>query len=561
MTFYPLATEPFVRSIGPPVLPSAFIDLVNEAQSLAQFLVEIKAYKGGEARSGGLSTVSEIPVASHPLDAGVDIGQVNLSYADKHWTGSPTDADKPNEFYEGRVNVPLALERFMPLLPEESRRVQRQFGDIQIANGDGSLDPIVQAYAVDGRQVRVLLGPTGGAYAEFGVVADVVATGWFGDSLSVRIGLRDRTFTLDKPFQTTIYGGTGGADGTAEIEGKPKPLVFGRVRNIAPLLVDPSNLIFQVHDGVVSDIDAVWDQGAAITDSATDVSGYAALVAESVSSGFYATANDVGLFKLGALPNGLVTCDVLGDATPTYTDTLDGITIRILRDRHGLEQKFINIGTFIGAASLAGAMGIYIGWFEQPTTSQVLSNLLGSVAGWWGAARDGRIRAGRLVDPARRSVGHFLTEFDIISLVPEIAPIPRWRARVSYQRNWTPQRGEDLAASVTAARRQFLTQSSLSVATTDATIQARHLNATDPPPLQSFFDTSTPAQALSDYIGGLHSPDRQVFTIVVSRVGFLMDFGTILNVKWPRYGLTSGKNFSIIGLREEPDQVTLRIWG
>jgi hypothetical protein len=120
----------------------------------------------------------------------------------------------------------------MPLLPEEARRWQRQFGEIEIANGDGALDSLVNSYAIDGRRVRVLLGPTGGAYNQFGAVADVLATGWSGDSLVVRVGLRDRGYSLDVPLQQNVYAGSGGAEGTAEIEGKPKPLCFGICDNV-----------------------------------------------------------------------------------------------------------------------------------------------------------------------------------------------------------------------------------------------------------------------------------------------------------------------------------------
>lgn len=470
---------------------------------------------------------------------------------------------KANVFYEGRVTVPLVMERQMPLLPEEPRRVQRQFGEIEIANGDGQLDDVVQSYAVDGRRVVVKFGPYLGPYGDFATIADVVGTFWEADDLTVRLQLRDRSYNLDLPLQASLYAGSGGAEGTAEIEGKPKPLLYGRCRNVAPVMVDPANLILQVHDGAIEAIDDVFDRGAALTDSTDDAADYTALVALSVSAGAFATCRAEGLIKLGSSPDGLVTADVRGDATPGYADTLDVIALRLIEDRAGLDPVFINRSTFAGAAAIAGELGIYISQNETPTTAEALSVLLAAVGGWWGAARDGRIRAGRLVDPSGRTPTLYLDQYSVLALEPEGAPVPRWRQRCSYQRNWTVQRGEDLAASVTDARRQFLTEGVRAVTAADAVVRNRHLQALDPDPLPTLYEQSADAQTLADYLLGLHSPDRRIFTVTVKRLGYLLDLQSIVRLTWPRLGLQNGRNFAVIGIREDADrdETILRLFG
>ncbi len=479
------------------------------------------------------------------------------------YEGTSIDGAKANAWYEGRVPLPLLMERTMPLLPEEERRALRQFGLLEIGNADGALDAILQSYAVDGRRVRVLFGPKGGAYSDFSVVADVLGTGWAGDSLLVRLGLRDQSYSLDLPLQTDLYLGTGGAEGTSEIKGKPKPLLFGRCRNVAPVLIDPTNLIYQVHDGVIFAVDDVFDRGAVLTDSLDDAANYAALVALSVAAGEFATAKAVGLFKLGALPDGLVTCDVRGDADPDYQNTLDVICLRILRDRALLSGRWINTATFAGAAAMAGEIGIYISQNETPSTAQVLSMLMAAVGGWWGAGRDGRIRAGRLTKPEDRSPNLYLDIYKILTLEPEDAPVPRWRQRVGYQPNWTPQRGEDLATSVDAARRQFLTEPTRVVQSADSTVRVRHLQALDPQPLPTLYESSTAALTLATYLLALHSPDRKIYRVTVGRLAYLVDLQSVVRVTWPRFGLNQGKNFAVIGIREDAqrNETTLRLWG
>lgn len=53
-------------------------------------------------------------------------------------------------------------------------------------------------------------------------------------------------------------------EGDDSIKGKPRPLCFGKVKNIQPVLVNPSRLIYQVADSPVASVDAVRDRGVAL---------------------------------------------------------------------------------------------------------------------------------------------------------------------------------------------------------------------------------------------------------------------------------------------------------
>ncbi len=574
LAVHPLAHKALAVGAGSAGQPSAFQTLVQSADAAGQYLVEIAAYKGDEIRLGGTALLAggamlgRRPLAATPPSGASASGEVLLIYGDRHWTGSPTDADKPNEFYEGRVTVPLVMDRAVPIAPEESPRIQRQIGSVEIANGDGALDAIVQSYAVDGRQVRVLFGPLDGAYADFGVIADVLGTGWEAGDLTARLLLRDRGYALDLPLQSNLYAGGGGANGTDEIKGKPIPLSFGRLRNITPTLIDPTNLVWQWHDGKGKAVDDVFDQGAALTlDTAIgtngDVADYAALIAASIAAGKYVTCLALGLFRTQSTPAGLLTADVRGDATPDYQNTVDTIALRILRSFAGIADKHINAGSFAGLGSIGGELGLYLSSDARPTTGEVLDILLGGAGGWWGGDRLGRIRAGRLVKPEDQQPVFFFDDINVLRLEPEPNPIPHYRQRVAYKPNWTEQRGEDLAASVTAARRQFLTETERVATTIDTSIRVRHPQALDPAPIRSLYELETDAQALSDNKSALHKGDRRIFRATAKRLGYLFDLGTVVRQTWPRLGLQAGRNFVIVGIREDADrdETTLRLWG
>lgn len=82
----------------------------------------------------------------------------------------------------------------------------------------------------------------------------------------VTIKLRDRQAEAMVPLQATKYAGNNtlpdGLEGTADdLEGKPKPLCFGDVQNVPAVCVNTSKLIYQVNDGPIFKLAAVYDRG------------------------------------------------------------------------------------------------------------------------------------------------------------------------------------------------------------------------------------------------------------------------------------------------------------
>lgn len=554
-----------------PFAAAAYV-LMGEPAAPGQFLVDISAYKGGVAASGGLETVAEIAVADLPIGSSVAVGTATLRYADRDWTGAPGDTMLPNIFYEGRVTTPLVMDAQAPVYPETTRRVQRQFGLIEIINSDGAFDRIIQSYSVDGRQVQVRFGPwqIGMAdYSEFAVIADMVATAWTQGEDIVTLSVQDPVYNLDLPIQTNLYGGTGGADGTSDIQGKPKPIAYGQPANITPAFIDPLNLIYQVHDGQILSVDAVYDRGGALTldpsvGSAGDVATYADLVSATVSASMFATCLAEGLFKLGSSPAGVITADVHGAVLGGgYSDAPDRISLDIFENRSVISSLYIDEGSFIGAAAIAGPVGIYLSQNDTPTATQVLDMVMGSFAGWWGAGIDGKIRASRLLAPENTAPEFFIDQYDVLAVVPEEKPIPRWRQRVAWGHNFTVQRGEDLDVSVTDAKRAFLVESDSIVTSADATLRIRHLVAQDPAIAQTYLVNQADAQTVADYLLALHGVERQILRITTKRLGMRIDLGKCLNFTYPRFGLNGGKNFIVVGRHLDMDkqEVELRLWG
>lgn len=497
-------------------------------------------------------------------DAEVPIDDdTTLYFSDGGWTSSPSDSPA-NIWYDGRAITPLVIDRSIPATPDLDRRVALQVGAIEFANGDGYLDSVVNTFAVDGRNVTILSGDRGDARSAFTTMFSGSAIRYdTGDDL-VRLIVRDNGYLLDVPIQPTLYGGTGGADGTSGLAGRPKPLAYGRVRNVTPALIDPTNLVYQIHDGATQAIDAVYEGGGSVT-LGSNYATYDALVAATLTAGTYGTCLAQGMFRLASNPSRQITADVQGDdAGNVYVSTTGAICQRILTTRGGLATAALDTASFTALdAAVTGTVGIYL-TDASMTVSGALSALMAGVAGWWGGKRSGLIAVDRLTAPSSPTLS--LTQVDVLEF--GVVPLPNstnplnWQRTVNYQRNWTVQ-ATDIVGSVTQDRRQFLNLANRRVTSSNSALRISYLQAVDGPVVQSWFDSSADAQSLADFLMILHGAIRDIFQVTVSAPGYSIDIGDVVNLTYDRQGLAGGRDFRVIGISENfaTRRMTLTLWG
>jgi hypothetical protein len=363
---------------------------VWEADTGRIFLHELTAYKRGSGSWD--SPFGSDPFGQEPAGAMIS-GEAVFRFSDLGYITLPADSPA-NANYDASVQSGLKLTRSLPATPEADRRVTLELGSFDLANVDGALDSVVAGYSVDGRRVRVLMGLTSYRYGDFVPVFTGRMLQWSNSGTDVTVTVRDEGYRLDKPMQTDIYGGTGGYDGGADVIGKPRPLTFGKVLNITPVLIEASTLTYQFHSRTAQAVDAVYDRGAALTADA-DYASYALLAAAVISTGHYATCLAKGLIRLGSTPSGLVTADARGDAQTTYTDVSATIAKRIAKDFGGLADTDLDLASW---DNLATAQPGTIGWYQEATAikvSDAISAILGACAAWWGPTQPGFCNAAR----------------------------------------------------------------------------------------------------------------------------------------------------------------------
>lgn len=179
------------------------------------------------------------------------------------FTTSPADTPA-NTYYAPKVKQPAVLKRQLFGRNTTDGGTKIELGHLILHNPDGELDYLLDR-AVDGREVRVLWGEHGDAYGDLEelLVATMEQVDAGDDVLTVRI--RDRQTELDVPLQATKYAGDNvapdGLEGTTELEGKPKPVCYGVVKNVPAVLVNGPKQVYQVNNGAVTSIDTVRDRG------------------------------------------------------------------------------------------------------------------------------------------------------------------------------------------------------------------------------------------------------------------------------------------------------------
>lgn len=180
---------------------------------------------------------------------------------------------------------------------------------------------------------------------------------------------------------STFGGSLLSANGRPELEGRPVPLCFGLCRNVTPVFINAQTTTFQVHDGEVLSIDEVYDSGNPVAS--------------------FTAYPERGTFTINHSITGpdRITADVRGDSAAGYVDTPAGITRRLVEE-HGPTDEVLVLDDASFTELDAEApfpMGIYLS--DQQELQAVLDDVLGSVGGYYGFLRDGRLEVGRFKTP------------------------------------------------------------------------------------------------------------------------------------------------------------------
>lgn len=463
----------------------------------------------------------------------------------------------PNAPYNPALISPGYIERAISV---GAARVA--LGEILIASA-GGLDYLLDL-GLDGQAVIIRRGPHKGVYPDdFPIQLRGTMEQPEIGATQVRLRLRDRMSELEKPLQAAYYGGTNalpdGIDGTADdIKGRAKPRIYGKVRNVEPVQVNTAKLIWQVNDGPIASVPAVYVRGAQLTGGAV-YADLADLYANAPAPGTYRAWLAGGLFRLGSSPDGQVTCDATETAS-LYAGTL----IQRIAEDAGIDPADISAAD-AAALDAAAPYALGVAVTDGETALSALARVAASVGAWHGFDRFGTLRCGRLESPA----GTPITTLDEVAITrlerTAQGDLPAWRVTLRAAQNHTVQTS-DLAGSVSASRRAWLAEQYRQTAAEDPSVKTLHRLAgeiTRDTALDEVTDAATEAARLLVMYGAPRRDTYAVSARLSARSTLSIDLGQVVNLVYPRYGLDAGKLMVVIGVHFDfgTDTINITLWG
>jgi len=344
--------------------------------------------------------------------------------------------------------------------------------------------------------------------------------------------------------------------------GKTIPFCIGFISHMEPICVDsravaPNNMRFAFHDNTVPySILQVKDAGVTLT-------------------GAQYTNNGDGTFTLalGYIPNGAITCVVLGawGFSPWATDITNLITT-------------FSAGA-IDAAAVAAA-NIALPWEvnylvqSEMSVMDVIRQLSVGVPAYYSFQRDGVFRMEEITDPALKTPDHIInSEMSNISPVAildnslSIKPTGQVidTASISYYENFAVLSRQDLSASLSETQKSILYTTWRQDTYTDPTVSVLYDNPAKKSTLVRVTSIVDSQDAAVRWVN-LLKISRSITTIKIKCQDLIYNIGDIVSVTfktelkdgtpWYRHGLNDTR-MMIIGINENYDrfETVLTLWG
>jgi hypothetical protein len=454
------------------------------------------------------------------------------------------------------------------------------FGDIEIDNFNGELDDwlLSSKHIWVNREVKIYVGDPSWAstnLANFQSTFYLIFDGIIEDidsrsRESLNIKLRDKLFKLNTPVTEAklgTYGTWAGDNNNAEAI---KPLIFGEVHNVQPLMIDPAQLEYMLNNGAMERIIEIRDNGVPIyTD--TGLTG-------AITTG--ATINTTaGTFKLNYQSYGEITASAQGvkrrinlttGATESfYSNNIanlialivkeygkDGYKLTISSDPVVSEVDLTNFSAF--AAANTQSVGIQI--TDKQNVIQVIQQLADSVGAQVFMNRYGKLQLLR-IDSYTSDTPVTITDADILHHTLRVSERTEVVAatKLNYCKNWSVQAGL-LTGIQEQHKRDFAEEWWLANATVDATIKSRYRLNEEPEAEDSLLVIKSEAVTEANRRNTFNAAAHTVYKFMGAPKLMSLALGqqvTLIHNRFDLYNGGSGRTGQVISI--SPDWINAQV--
>lgn len=472
----------------------------------------------------------------------------------------PTDTP-PDTYVPGRLVSAGVVTRSLFSGGRVAGAARPDVADLIVANSDGALDAWVD-YGVAGAKVTVRMGEEGAAYpAGYEIVWVAYVTGiraTLGDASRLYISARSRDYLLDRPVLSAGFAGTGGLEGTTAVAGRLKPWVSSDPGYMPPVLVDSALQLYYVQSTGAGGLQAsfgAWSGGVPITRGSDYTS----------ASQCTSTAPAAGQcrFWFGA-----------GGSGPVYVrlDAAPDFDLRVYPFGHQSSGSSWTLPALAQQAGISGGSGsIAVGPIlvdgEHTTYAHVMDDACAAQFGYYGMSRLDAFRCGVFDVPGETAVitldQHNAWNWQREPVRDMAAPV--WSIAVSAGDTWP----SNLQASASETMADYLTREPVwcAFASSDAAVKTANPGAlAETMRLRGrhFQGASQQTTFATGYFArfGARRATYQCTTQLTS-AALAVDLADTVEIKLPRFALTTGKKMRVISQRIDCDQqsITFGLWG
>lgn len=420
------------------------------------------------------------------------------------------------------------------------------YGSVDIVNGNGERDSwLTNSFIWVNKPIRIYVGqlPAPGATPSLTNDFELIFDGLIDDidskdRFTLSFKVRDKLEKLNTSLSETLLGNYfDGADNVSTVtynnqnKNSLRPLCFGEVFNITPLITDPVRLEYMVNNGSVEQIIEVRDNGIPVSFITTAPVGQSAIPA--------------GSFRLTKNPAGTITCSVqgikstvnttTGAITNTYDPSAKNTILTVLRS-YGktLAASEIELTSFAGSYATE-AIGAYFS--DRVNVLQFCQELAKSCGCVLSITRLGKVKLVDLKIPtsATVSIGEgdvFLNSLTVARRIDVIAAV-----KLGAARNFTVQ--NNLVTAIPQQHKDIFASDFLESLSSDATIKTNYAITSEPNVEQSYLIDSAEADTVSLKKLNLFKAGRIVYRMQCTAKYLTVQLGDAVSLTSSRFGLSS----------------------
>lgn len=414
------------------------------------------------------------------------------------------------------------------------------FGDIELVNTTGEYDSWLNHVWVN-KSIKIYVGSlplpgTATALNDFelvldGLIADIDSKSRTQLNLKIRNKLEKLNTSVSENLLGNYFQGNTVPETTTvnQFRNNLKPLVFGEVHNITPLLTDPTLLEYMVNSEAVEQIIEVRDSGVPVP---FEISGTIAI--------------PPGSFRLLRAPSGAITCSVQGvkrtvnvalaSANTNYTNSVSNTIATILKFYgEQLDYSEIHPGSFNGSLGTQ-AVGIYVQ--DRVNVLNLCQEIAKSSGLTISTTRTGQVKLIDVSIPTSASTtiqesDTILNSLQLSQKLDVIAGI-----KLGYAKNWTVQ--TNLLTAIPEQHKNLYATEWLESTQTDTSAKIDYEVTTESALKPSYLIDKAQADAVALKKLNLFKAQRKVYTMTCTAKFLSLEVGDAVNLIASRFGLSAG---------------------